>query len=143
MKDRFSAPARQLAGLLGLLFGALSGFQLGRHVSMWMYAREHGGVVSTEAVALSLPLMMAAFAAAMASRNQVARAMTGIALIVFATIGMLTQRFAEPKDAIGADAGHSAVEVTKPHGADVGHSATQPGTDAGPPADLGDADAGR
>lgn len=89
------------------MFGAFSGFQLGRHVSIWMYAREHGGVVSTDAVALAMPVMMAAFFAAMASRNQVARALTGAAILIFATVGMISERVKAPASvsAQSADAG--------------------------------------
>lgn len=94
-----AAVGRQLAGLLALMFAALSGFQLGKHVSVWMYVREHGGVVPLDAVMLALPFAMAAFAASIASRSRSVPAISAMVLMVFATVGMLTQRFTSQKPA--------------------------------------------
>lgn len=98
-RQQVAALGRQVAGLLALMFGSVAGFQMGRHVSLWMQVRQHGGALPADAASLALPFAIAAFAAAMASRSRSVRAITAGLLIVFATVGMLAQRLMTPPPA--------------------------------------------
>lgn len=82
---------------------------------MWMAAREHGGVISADAAGLALPFAIAAFAAAMASRSQTVRAVTAGLLIVFATLGMLTERLwsSPPPEPPAIDAGQQQTPLDR------------------------------
>ena len=107
MGQRAVAVGRQVAGISSLLFAAFSGYQLGRHISLWMYVREHGGVLPADAAMLALPFAIAAFAASIASRSRTLPVMAAMALMLTATLGMVSERISisQHAPALSVDAG--------------------------------------